>query len=322
MTERERFIGAKSSPQDQHRFKTPAWRARAKKQFFIGLRTAILVFGAFILSIPLLWMASTSLKEWSEVFRYPPDIIPRSLHWQNYAEAFTIKESWGTQTMDVPGGMPALVLFTKNTLVVAAFVVLGAILSNSLIAFGFARLRFVGRDVAFFAMLATMMLPGQVTMIPIFVMFRNLGWLDTYRPLTVPAFFGSAWLAFLFRQYIMTIPMELDDAARIDGCSTFGIFWRLILPLSRPIITTIALFSFAGVWNDYFGPLIYLSSFEKWTISMGLANLPSMLGPTQQVVPYHLMMAAALVVSIPMILIFYFLQGTFVRSIVLTGLKA
>jgi len=267
-------------------------------------------------------MISTSLKDWSEVFRYPPDIIPRKLVWHNYIDAFILKFSHDAQAMPNPGGLPPLVLFTKNTLIVAAFVVLGAILSNSLIAFGFARLRFVGRDIAFFAMLATMMLPGQVTMIPIFVMFRNLGWLDTFYPLTVPAFFGSAWLAFLFRQYIMTIPIELDDAARIDGCSTFGIFWRVILPLSKPIITTIALFSFAGVWNDYFGPLLYLTSIEKWTISMGLANLPAMLGPLQQVTPYHLMMAAALSVSIPMILIFYFLQGTFVRSIVLTGLKA
>jgi len=299
-----------------------ARRARFMRKLLTGLRVGVLVIGAFVLSIPLLWMISTSLKDWSEVFRYPPDIIPRHIVWHNYVEAFTIKHSWGTEDMPVPGGLPPLILFTKNTLVVAAFVVLGAILSNSLIAFGFARLRFVGRDVAFFAMLATMMLPGQVTMIPIFVMFRNLGWLDTYLPLTVPSFFGSAWLAFLFRQYIMTIPLELDDAARIDGCSTFGIFRRLILPLSKPIITTIALFSFAGVWNDYFGPLLYLTSFEKWTISMGLANLPLMLGPTQQVTPYHLMMAAALAVSLPMILIFYFLQGTFVRSIVLTGLKA
>jgi ABC-type glycerol-3-phosphate transport system permease component len=299
-----------------------ARRDRLARHSLTWLRVAVLVLGAFVLSVPLLWMISTSLKDWSEVFRYPPDIIPRKIVWHNYVEAFTIKHSWGTEDMPVPGGLPPLVLFTRNTLVVAAAVVVGAVLSNSLIAFGFARLRFVGRNVAFFAMLATMMLPGQVTMIPIFVMFRNLGWLDTYLPLTVPAFFGNAWLAFLFRQYIMTIPIELDDAARIDGCSTFGIFWKVILPLSRPIITTIALFSFAGVWNDYFGPLIYLTSFEKWTISMGLANLPSMLGPTQQVTPYHLMMAAALSVSLPMILIFYFLQGTFVRSIVLTGLKA
>ena len=304
------------------RVRAAARRARFTRRFLTGLRVGILVIGAFVLSIPLLWMISTSLKDWSEVFRYPPDIIPRKLVWHNYVEAFILKVSWGTETVANPGGLPPLVLFTKNTLIVAAFVVSGAILSNSLIAFGFARLRFAGRDVAFFAMLATMMLPGQVTMIPIFVMFRNLGWLDTFYPLTVPAFFGSAWLAFLFRQYIMTIPIDLDDAARIDGCNTFGIFWRVILPLSKPIITTIALFSFAGVWNDYFGPLLYLSSIEKWTISMGLANLPSMLGPTQQVTPYHLMMAAALTVSLPMILIFYFLQGPFVRSIVLTGLKA
>ena len=307
---------------DYARVRAAARRARLLRRGITGLRVAVLILGAFVLSIPLLWMISTSLKDWSEVFRYPPDIIPRKLVWHNYIDAFILKFSHDAQAMPNPGGLPPLVLFTKNTLIVAAFVVLGAILSNSLIAFGFARLRFVGRDIAFFAMLATMMLPGQVTMIPIFVMFRNLGWLDTYLPLTVPSFFGSAWLAFLFRQYIMTIPLELDDAARIDGCSTFGIFRRLILPLSKPIITTIALFSFAGVWNDYFGPLLYLTSFEKWTISMGLANLPLMLGPTQQVTPYHLMMAAALAVSLPMILIFYFLQGTFVRSIVLTGLKA
>ena len=307
---------------DYAHIRAAARRARLVRRALTWLRVAVLILGAFVLSIPLLWMISTSLKDWSEVFRYPPDIIPRKFAWHNYIEAFTLKHSWGTADVPNPGGLPPLVLFTKNTLIVATFVVLGAILSNSLIAFGFARLRFVGRDVAFFAMLATMMLPGQVTMIPIFVMFRNFGWLDTFYPLTVPAFFGSAWLSFLFRQYIMTIPMELDDAARIDGCSTFGIFWRVILPLSKPIITTIALFSFAGVWNDYFGPLLYLTSVEKWTISMGLANLPSMLGPLQQVTPYHLMMAAALSVSIPMILIFYFLQGTFVRSIVLTGLKA
>jgi multiple sugar transport system permease protein len=294
---------------------------------FGWLRIAVMLVGLVILSIPLLWMIGTSLKDAAEVFRYPPDLIPRSLHWENYLNAVTANFSGtGNPSQDKAsplgfGTLPPLILFTSNTLKVAAAVVIGSIISNSLVAFGFGRLRFWGRDVAFAVMLATMMLPSQVTMIPIFTMFRNLGWLDTYLPLTVPAFFSTAWLVFLFRQYIMTIPLELDDAARIDGCSTFGIFWWLIMPLSRPIVVTIALFSFAGVWNDYFGPLIYLSSFRKWTISIGLANFSTMVSPGQQVTPYHLLMAAALIVSIPMMLIFFFLQGTFVRSVVLSGLK-
>lgn len=297
-----------------------ARRARFARRFGRWLRVIVLIIGAFILSIPILWMISTSLKASNEVFRYPPDIIPRKLVWHNYIEAFTYTNPWGTDNVGLIN-VPPLLHFTKNTIQIALVCVIGSVLSNSLVAYGFSRLRFWGRDVLFALMLATMMLPGQVTIIPIFVMFRSFGWLDTYYPLTVPSFFASAFYVFLFRQHIMTLPIEMDDAARIDGCNSFAIFWRIILPLSRPIITTIALFTFAGTWNDYFAPLIYLNSFEKWTISLGLANYTSVLGAGAQLTPYHLLMAAALVVSLPMILIFLFFQGTFVRSIVLTGLK-
>jgi len=310
---------ASASDEDLRAYKL-ARRVRLGRKLGRWLRVAVLIIGALVLSIPVLWMLSTSLKDASEVYRYPPDILPRNPVWYNYIEAFTYENPWGTGNVGL-SNLPMLLLFTKNTIQIALICVIGSVFSNSLVAFGFSRLRFWGRDVLFAMMLATMMLPGQVTIIPIFVMFRSFGWLDTYYPLTVPSFFASAFYVFLFRQHIMTLPVEMDDAARIDGCNSFAIFWRIILPLSRPIVTTIALFTFAGTWNDYFAPLIYLNSFEKWTISLGLANYTSVLGAGAQVTPYHLLMAAALVVSLPMILIFLFFQGTFVRSIVLTGLK-
>ena len=321
--QRETAVGAASGS-----YSVPGARARRawlSRQGLTWLRVVVLVLGAFIFAIPILWMLSTSLKDISEIFRYPPDIIPRELVFQNYVDAFMAKpQATNMDTANEIGGqLPPLVSWTINTLLVAVVVIVGSVFSNSLIAFGFGRLRFVGRDIAFFAMLATMMLPSQVTIIPIFIMFNGWGWVDTYLPLTVPAFFGSAWLTFLLRQYIMTLPLELDDAARIDGCSTFGIFWRLVLPMSRPILVTIALFSFAGVWNDYFGPLIYLTSRERWTISLGLSNFTALqYGPDTKITPYNLVMAASLIVSLPMILIFFFFQGTFVRSVVLSGLKA
>jgi len=206
--------------------------------------------------------------------------------------------------------------YLLNTLLICALVVLGTLISCSLVAYGLARIRWRGRNALFYGIIATMMLPFQVTMVPLFVVFARLGWVDTFLPLIVPAFFGNAFFIFLLRQFFFTIPDELADAARIDGCREWDIYWRVVLPLAKPALATVGLFAFMGTWNDYVGPLIYLSDASKYTLSLGLATFSSQYGSYP-----GMLMAVTAVMTVPIIVLFFLAQRTFIQGITLTGIK-
>jgi ABC-type glycerol-3-phosphate transport system permease component len=221
--------------------------------------------------------------------------------WSNYTEAFTL----------VPLGR-----FFLNTVLITVVAVLGEAISSAVVAYPFARLRWRGRDTLFLLVLATMMLPRQVTLIPVFIIFRTLGWLDTFLPLMVPPWFGVPFYIFLLRQFYMTIPRDLDDAATIDGCSRLGVFARITLPLSMPVLAAVSIFSFQFHWNDFFQPLIYLFSKENYTLALGLRFFQGNYGTD-----WHYLMAASLVAMLPVVLVFFFTQRIFIQGVVFTGIK-
>lgn len=277
--------------------------AKLQQRVSIGFSLIVLSVGLVFFLFPIYWMVTASLKTLDEVFLFPPSWWPKELQWQNYREALTF----------MPFGRYAL-----NTILVTSANVVGTVLSCSLVAFAFARLRAKVRDVMFLFVLSTMMLPPQVTMIPVYILFQRLGMVDTYWPLTLPAFFAtSPFSIFLLRQFFMTVPKELDEAALIDGCSYFGIWWRVLLPAAKPALLTVALFTFTAHWNDLLGPLIYINSYEKLTLALGLANFRAMYGAT----PWHLLMAASIVVVAPCLLVYGFSQRYFMQGIVITGSK-
>ncbi len=261
----------------------------------------LLVVLSAVFILPLFWMISTSLKPDNQIFIFPPVWIPNPPQWSNYPKALTF----------VPMG-----LYLKNTLIICGLSVLGILISCPLVAFGFSRIEWPGRDLLFILLISTMMIPYQVTMIPLYLIFNKLGWINTFTPLVIPAFFGAPFYIFLLRQFFMTIPRELDDAARVDGCSEFAILYKIILPLAKPALAVIALFQFIGSWNDFLGPLIYLTDQSKYTLAIGLQQFQS---------GYHtawsLLMAAATVVTLPIIVLFFFTQKTFIQGITLTGIK-
>ena len=274
-------------------------RSNAFKLTFVY---AVLVIGMVIVLMPFLWMVSTSLKTPAAVFKIPTEWIPNPIVWANYPNAMTV----------LPFGR-----FILNTAQITALAVVGATLSGSLAAFAFARLRWRGRNFMFVLVLTTLMLPFQVIMIPQFILFRELKWLDTYLPLVVPAFFGgSAFNIFLLRQYFMTISPELDDAAIIDGCSRFGVYWRIILPLSKAALMTVIIFIVQNRWQSFLVPLIYLFDQKKYTLALGLR-----LFQDQYTVEWELMMAAATVTMVPVLFVFYFGQRLFIQGVVFTGVK-
>ena len=274
-------------------------RARAFKLTFIYLALGV---GMVIVILPFLWMVSTSLKTPADIFKIPTVWIPNPIVWENYPNSMTI----------LPFGR-----FILNTAKITGLAVVGATLSGSLAAFAFARLRWRGRNFMFVLVLSTLMLPFQVIMIPQFILFRELEWLDTYLPLVVPAFFGgSAFNIFLLRQYFMTISPELDDAAIIDGCSRFGVYWRIILPLSKAALMTVVIFIVQNRWQSFLVPLIYLFDQKKYTLALGLR-----LFQDQYTTEWELMMAAATVSMIPVLLVFYYGQRYFIQGVVFTGVK-
>ncbi len=268
----------------------------------------ILSFFGFIVLLPFFWMISSSLKSDAEIFVFPPKWIPSEIMWKNYPEALR--------------SFPFLTAL-KNTLIITIGVLIGQLLAASMTAFAFARLRFRLREPLFMLVLATMMIPYQVTLIPTYLLFKTLGWIDTLLPLIVPAYFGGgAFFIFLLRQFFMTIPLELDDAAKIDGCSFWRIYWSIILPLAKPALATVAIFSFYGSWNDFLAPLIYLSSPEKHTLSIALEYFR--LGGSVAFGPVRTwahLMVVSLVVMLPCILLFFFAQKYFIQGVVVTGLK-
>ncbi len=255
---------------------------------------------------PFYWTIGSSLKDVTEIFLFPPTWAPAVAKWDNYAEIWR----------RVPFAQ-----FTINSITITALSTLGTVLTASLVAYSFSRFRYPGRDIFFMITLSTMMLPYEVTLIPTYLMFNKIGWLDTYLPLIVPYWFGgNAFSIFLMRQFFMTIPRDLDDAARLDGANFLRIFWNVLLPLAGPILATLAVISFINHWNDFLGPLIYLDTRTKFTIALGLRyfqNISGLGGEPMQ----HLLMAASVTFTVPCILIFFFSQRYFVRGIVLSGVK-
>ena len=265
-----------------------------------------LIIGGATMVIPFLWMLSTSLKSYSSVFIFNlADIqwIPKSIYWKNYIDVWKV----------VP-----FARFYLNSLFVVCCVTFGQVATSALAAYAFARLRFPGRDKIFFAYLATMMIPGSVTIIPVFALMRTFGWIDTYKALIVPAIF-SAYGTFLLRQFFMTIPRDLEDAATIDGCSLFGIFTKVILPLSKTALATLTIFVSLGNWVSFMWPLLVTNSIEKRTLPVGLAYFQELYQYAQP--DWGLLMAGSLVTMVPVIIIFLFNQRFFVEGIKLTGMK-
>ena len=276
----------------------------------MGLYGLLLILG-IVFILPFVWMVSTSLKTDPQVYEIPPRVIPNPVRWANYPEIL-FGETWDWS------------VFLYNTLIrYAAPNVVGVLASSILVAYGFSRINWPGRDVLFFVCMATMMIPYQVTMIPLFIIFRKLKWVNTYLPLVIPAFFGVPYFIFMLRQFFLGIPEELSDAARIDGCSELGILVRIILPLSKPALAVVGLFQFMGVWNNYLGPLIYLNDREMWPISVALDGMRRLLFSRSVNVPhrYPYLMAINTVFVIPIILMFFLAQRTFIEGIAVTGLK-
>lgn len=266
------------------------------------LTYAVLLAGSVSMLLPFLWMVSTALKQADKVMAYPPQWVPHPVVWRNFIDGWT----------SLPFG-----LYLRNTCTITATVILGVLLTSSLAGYSFARLRWPGRNIVFMATLATMMLPAQVTMIPVYLMFRDVGWLNTFKPLTVGAWLGGgAFNIFLLRQFFMTIPLELEDAARIDGCGSFGIYRQVMLPLVKPCLAVIAIFTFIGTWNDFMGPLIYLTTPDKLTLALGLQFFQGHYGVT-----LHYLMAVSLLVMMPCLLLFFLAQKYFISGIALTGIK-
>jgi multiple sugar transport system permease protein len=270
--------------------------SKALGRFIIYL---ILAAGAFVILIPFAWTISTALKTSQQALKIPPVWIPDPVVWQNFVTAWTAKP---------------FATFYANSLIIAFFNIVGQLLSCSLVAYGFARLRFPGRDALFLIVLSTLMIPFQILIIPRFILFKNLGWLDSLLPLIVPHFFGGAFNIFLLRQYFMSIPLELDDAAKIDGCGHFGIFWRIILPLSKPALGAVMVFEFLNSWDDFLGPLIYISKEANYTVALGLAAFRN-----DYFVEWNLFMAAAAVAMAVPLVIFFIAQRYFIEGVQLTG---
>ncbi|MBJ9989785.1 carbohydrate ABC transporter permease [Paenibacillus sp. S28] len=262
-----------------------------------------LVVTTFLMLLPLFFMVSTSLKSKKEMLKFPPTFLPESWQWSNYKEIFDTL-SFGTMYM--------------NSLIIGVLTVIGTLLSSALAAYGFARYRGKGSNAWFLLMLSTMMLPYPAIMIPQFILFSKLNWIDTFLPLIVPAFFGSAYNIFLLRQFFSTLPEELFDAGRIDGCSEFRMWRQIALPLSGPALATVAIFAFIYSWNDLLTPVLYLSSTEKFTLPVGMASLTS---SRFRIPPWHLLMVASVLAMLPIVTLFAIAQKRFVEGIVLTGIK-
>lgn len=271
-----------------------------RRQIFV--RCLILSIGAFLVMVPVFWTILTSLKTGPQTLEIPPVWIFEP-QWSNYAEVLNL----------VPFQNYAL-----NTAIVVTGVVIGTLLSCSFCAYGFARLRAPGRNAIFGALMATMMLPATVTLVPTYIVFNKIGWLNTFLPLIVPAFFGGAFFIFLFRQFYLSIPKEVEEAARIDGAGYFRIWWSMFLPLSLPVIATVTVFTFVGTYNDFFGPLIYLTDESKWTISVALSSF----GGSPRIGPQlHMLTAATMIAAAPSIIVFLLAQRYFVRGASVAGVN-
>jgi ABC-type glycerol-3-phosphate transport system permease component len=264
----------------------------------------ILCVVAVLMIMPFLWLISSSLKLEQRVFLFPPQWIPNPIRWVNYLEALTYKPFF---------------LYLRNTLFIVILNEIAIVSSSSLCGYSLARIPFPGRNFCFWVVIAVMMIPYFVLMVPTFIMLSKLGWVNTYLPLTVPYFFGGgAFNIFLFRQFFRTIPIDLSDAARIDGCGEFGIYWRIIMPLSKPAIVVVAIFTFLNAWNSFIEPLLYINNPNMFTVALGLANFR---GDPTAYIQWNLLMAASSSMTIPVILIFFAGQRYFIQGVVMSGIK-
>jgi multiple sugar transport system permease protein len=300
------YSGKQNKTSDIGRNETPSVPVHKKRK---PRNAAILLFviavvGAALSLIPFYMMLALSFKTPAEIAQ-SPWTLPRTPEWINYVQAF-----------HVPGTDVSFATFFKNTLIIAVLSTIGTTFSSSLVAYGFARLRFPGRERLFILLLSTMMLPSIVTLIPSYIGFRYLHWIDTLYPLIVPAFFASAFNVFLLRQFFMTLPRELDEAARLDGATYFQIYWKVLMPLCKPALITVGLFAFIYSWKDLMGPLIYLDSVGNQTLELGLRTFQTM-----HATDWNLLMAASVFVLIPLLVLFFLGQRYFIKGIVMTGLK-
>jgi ABC-type glycerol-3-phosphate transport system permease component len=263
----------------------------------------LLILGGIILMIPFFYMLTTSLKTIDEVMKWPIQWIPSRFMWSNYPEVF----------QKIP-----FARFLSNSIVISLGGIIGSVVSCSLAGFGFARLKFPGRNVLFFIMLTTLMLPTWVVIVPHFMIFNWVGWLDTYLPIIVPAFFGNAFYIFLFRQFFLGIPKELEDAARIDGCSTFRMFLQIFMPMSKPTIATVSIFAFFYYWNDLVYPLVYLRSQLNFPVSLGMRMFQTQ---NPGVVDYPRLMACAVMTLLPCVVLFFSFQSLYIQGVVMTGVE-
>lgn len=266
------------------------------------LRHLVLIGLSAVFLLPFFWMVATSLKTNVQIVQWPPQWIPHPFEWSNYRGALD----------DVP-----LLHYTRNTAVITFFSIIGAVVSNTLVAYGFSRVKWRGRDALFVIVLASMMLPYQVTMIPLFIVFARIHWINTYFPLIVPTFLGNAFYIFLLRQFFLGIPRDYIEAARLEGASELQILWQVVVPLAKPALMAVVLFQFLFSWNDFLAPLLYLNDQSKFTLSLALANMQSALGLSQ----FGQIMAAATMIVLPAVVIFMLTQRYFVSGIATSGLK-
>jgi multiple sugar transport system permease protein len=265
-----------------------------KENMKLTFVTLLLIAGSTLILMPLWWMISTSLKSPAEIAQYPPTFFPKEFNFSNYIEA------WQTAPFT---------RWAMNTLFIAAIGTLGSVFVNSLVAYAFAKIKFKGRNTLFVIVLSTMLIPGFVTMVPQYILFSKLGWVNTYLPLIVPAFLGSAFFIFLLRQFMMGIPNELIEAAVLDGAGHLQIWWHIMLPLTKPALITVAIFSFNGAWNDLLGPLLYINDESMYTLQIGLQTFK---GTVQT--QWHYLMAMSVTVLLPVVLLFFFFQRYFIEG--------
>jgi ABC-type glycerol-3-phosphate transport system permease component len=260
--------------------------------------------GGLVMLFPFIWLVSSSFKAPSKIYVFPPQLIPDPFRWQNYTEVFS--------------AVPVLV-YAQNTLIITILATIGTVLSSVIAGYAFGRLRFKGRDLMFSALLATLMLPYVVIMIPIYVMFSKIGWVNTLLPLIVPAYFGDAFFIFLLRQFFRTIPMELEDASRIDGAGRLRTLFQIMVPLARPAIIVVTIQSILGEWNAFMQPLIFLTKRQVWTLALGLNSLQRFETGRDWT---HYMMVLGVFMVVPVVILYFVAQREFIQGIVMTGLKA
>ncbi|PLR68695.1 MULTISPECIES: carbohydrate ABC transporter permease [Bacillaceae] len=273
-------------------------RTKTSKSIFAH---TFLILISILFLVPFFWMLSTSLKDQTQIFSFPPEWIPSPFKWSNYQEAVDYIPFFS---------------YLKNTVVITVFSTIGAVITCPLVAYGFAKLRFKGSNALFIVTIAVMMIPGQVTMIPLFILFEKLGWVGSPLPLIIPVFFGVPFYIFLLRQFFLGLPDTLMDAARIDGAGEFRIYWQIMLPLAKPAVLAVGLFQFMGSWTDFLGPLLYLTDETSYTLSLGLQQFQSQKGTE-----WGLMMAVSTLMTLPIIVLFFFLQKTFIKGITFSGIK-